>query len=272
MQNYAQTNVQLFNQLRSHGYSDTDRCFIRDLYRFATAIFSGIYLPSGKPLLDHLVGTASILASLRVPIEIVAAGLLHAAYLHGDFGTVTKGMSGAKRTQLRSIAGDQVEQYIARYDRTFLRSRDLSSIQESLDGLDRIGRDIILLRLANELEHRLDLGGLYSAADEKEQRGHQRYIESRRLQLVMLAERLGFRTLAAELDATLGSLAAVQLPLWPYIRSAHHEAFLIAPRSCRERLPVRWFRHGANLRRLGFRVLRRAKLFCVNRFPRATAL
>ena len=265
---YAQTNVQLFLQLRSEGYSERDRAFIRDLYGFATVIFCGIYLPSGKPFLDHLVGTASILASLRLPIEVVAAGLLHAAYLHGDFGTVQKGPSDFKRMQLRAVAGDQVEIYIARYDRLLLRSRDLPAIQESLDRLDGIERDVIVMRLVNELEHHLDLGGLYYANGEKQQRGHQRYVASRRAQLVLLAERLGFPALAAELDRTFGSIAAEELPLWPYIRSSETEAFLIAPRSCRERLPVRWHRHGTRVWRASFRVLQRAKLFCRNRlFP-----
>ena len=120
MHAYAQTNVQLFNQLRSEGYSKKDLSFISDTYEFGMRIFAGFYLPSGKPFLDHLVGTASILAWLRAPVEVVAAGLMHAAYLHGDFGSARRGVTEAKREQLRRVVGNEVEEYIARYDRLLL--------------------------------------------------------------------------------------------------------------------------------------------------------
>src|SRR5262249_20277729 len=110
---YAQTNAQLFNQLRSEGYSKTEREFVRDVYEFGMTLFSGLFLSSGKLLIDHLVGTASILASLRVSIEIVAAGLIHAAYLHGDFGGMRHGITEAKRKRVNTVVGDAVEKYVA---------------------------------------------------------------------------------------------------------------------------------------------------------------
>ena len=96
MERYAQTNVQLFNQLRSEGYSKEERAFISNTYQFGMRIFTGLYLPSGKPFLDHLVGTASILAWLRAPLAIVAGGVVHATYRHGDVGCRT-GRSDAGR-------------------------------------------------------------------------------------------------------------------------------------------------------------------------------
>ena len=96
MHPYAQTNVQLFNQLRSQGYSQNDRERVREAYEFAMRLFTGLFLPSGKTFIDHLVGTASILTSLRMPVEVVVAGLIHAAYLrrfwsqqNGDVGGET---------------------------------------------------------------------------------------------------------------------------------------------------------------------------------------
>ena len=96
MHAYAQTNVQLFNQLQSEGYSKKDRERVREAYEFAMRLFTSLFLPSGKTFIDHLVGTASILASLHMPVEIVAAGLIHAAYLHGDFGGATNGHLGGQ--------------------------------------------------------------------------------------------------------------------------------------------------------------------------------
>ena len=85
-------------------------------------IFTGLYLPSGKPFLDHLVGTASILAWLHAPIAVVAAGLVHATYLHGDFGCRT-GISDEKRKQVIDVVGTESENYITRYDRVSLDCR-----------------------------------------------------------------------------------------------------------------------------------------------------
>jgi (p)ppGpp synthase/HD superfamily hydrolase len=66
MHAYAQTNVQLFTQLRSEGYPETERELARDAYEFSIRLFTGLYLPSGKAFIDHLVGTASILAVKRL--------------------------------------------------------------------------------------------------------------------------------------------------------------------------------------------------------------
>jgi len=262
MHAYAQTNVQLFNQLRSEGYSDNEPAFIRDAYEFAMRIFSGLYLPSGKPFIDHLVGTASVLVSLHAPVQVVAAGLMHAAYLHGDFGSVKIGISNAKRAQLRRVVGDEVEEYIARYDRLLLTPRDISLLQDTLDQLGPIDRYVVLMRLANELEHHLDFGGLYFTQNEKRQRGHQRYMESRGPQLVQLAERLGFRSLAAEMEMAFRNVAAVELPLEPCIRCEYNVAYLIAPRSYRRCFSVTSWRKLSEAYGLSFLLLSRAKRLC----------
>src|SRR5205809_5329802 len=97
MHAYAQTNIQLLNQLRAGGYATAELARIRDVYEFAMLLFTGRYQPCGKPFIDHLVGTASILAFLHRPVEVVAAGLIHAAYVYGDFGSFRSGISDAKR-------------------------------------------------------------------------------------------------------------------------------------------------------------------------------
>lgn len=262
MHAYAQTNVQLFNQLQCEGYSNKDRERVQEAYEFAMQIFTGLFLPSGKTFIDHLVGTASILASLHMPIEVVVAGLLHAAYLHGDFGSIKTGISKDKRKQVRWVVGEEVEDYIARYDRLLLTTQDISSLDDTLDQLCPIDRNVIAMRLANELEHHLDLGAMYFAHGEKPQRGHQRYMKSRGPQLVALAERLGLGSLAAEMEKTFRNIAMVELPLQPFIRCSHTVAYLVAPKSYRERLPVFGLRKFAEFRQLRGRVRRRAKSLC----------
>jgi (p)ppGpp synthase/HD superfamily hydrolase len=263
---YAQTNVQLFNQLRSDGYSEKEREYIRDTYVFAMPLFAGLYLPSGRPFIDHLVGTASILASLRVPVEIVAAALVHAAYLHGDFGSPHAGISAYKQSQLRRMVGDTVEDYVARYDRLLLTPEMILSLDRTLDQATLPDRYVALMRLANELEHGLDLGELYYVHGEKRQRAHRSYMERRSPLLIKLAYKLGFPSLAGEIKKLSNAVAAVELPLEPTVRFDHNEAFLLAPRSYRERFLVLCYRKLSEARRELSTILRRAGRLTKNIF------
>lgn len=110
---FAQTNLQLFNQLRRARYCEADIFYICDVYNFALQIFAGRFRGSGKPFISHLIGTASILATLRVSVNVVAAGLLHAAYIYGEYGTDQRGMTDAKREQVRRAVSVETEELIA---------------------------------------------------------------------------------------------------------------------------------------------------------------
>ncbi|NJL09589.1 MAG: hypothetical protein HC908_03480 [Calothrix sp. SM1_7_51] len=67
---FAQTNIQLFNQLHREGYSSTDLSLIANAYSLAMELFTGTFRPSKKTFIAHLVGTASILASLHAPPKL----------------------------------------------------------------------------------------------------------------------------------------------------------------------------------------------------------
>ena len=237
MERYAQTNIQLFNQLRSEGYSKEERAFISNTYQFAMRIFTGLYLPSGKPFLDHLIGTASILAWLRAPVTVVAAGLIHAAYLHGDFGCRT-GISDEKRKQVIDVVGSESENYITRYDRFLLTAEDVASLESTLHQLSKLDRYVVLMRLANELEHNLQFGELYFVQGEKQQGDHRRYLERHLSALLKLANALGYGSLAAEFENIQREITVLELPLEPIIVSGQKGAYLIAPRSYRVRFVI----------------------------------
>ena len=83
MERFAQTHLQLYRQLQDAAYKEEDLLLIDRSYRYAMRIFSGQFRPNNKPFLMHLVGVASILASIRQPSYVVAAGLLHSAYALG---------------------------------------------------------------------------------------------------------------------------------------------------------------------------------------------
>ncbi len=98
---------------------------------------------SGKTCLAHLVGTASVLARLRLERDVVAAGLLHAADTHGDFGDGRRGMSDAKRSTLRAAVGERVEGYIARYTTLDWSAQSVPGMPATLDTLDHTDRQVI---------------------------------------------------------------------------------------------------------------------------------
>jgi len=248
---YAQTNAQLFNQLRSEGYSKTEREFVRDVYEFGMTLFSGLFLSSGKLLMDHLVGTASILASLRVSIEIVAAGLIHAAYLHGDFGGMRQGITDAKRKRVKTVVGDEVEKYVTTYELSPLNWKTLATLQDHLGELSPVERNVLLMRLTNELEHELDLGGLYFVHSEKEQKAHQQDIEFYGPIMADLAERLGFRPLSDVMRAVFANVASTQIPLEPWLQGPENAAYLVVPRSCHQRFWVASYRRLLHTRFFG---------------------
>ncbi len=205
---YAQTNLQLFNQLRSEGYSSTELSCIFSAYELAASLFTGSFRPSGKTFLAHLVGTASILVSLKVSGKIVAAGLLHAAYDRGGFGTSgKKKITPAKRQKLISAVGSEVEEYIARYTALKWKKENIPVIHQQLESMELIAREVLLIRLANELEENLDLGILYCGhLRQKEYANHDSHL------IVEMAEKLGFPSLAAELATVQQEIASVAIP------------------------------------------------------------
>jgi UDP-N-acetylmuramyl pentapeptide synthase len=232
---YAQTNVQLFNQLRSEGYSKKDRERVREAYEFAMRLFTGLFLPSGKTFIDHLVGTASILASLRVSTDLVIAGLIHAAYLHGNFGVIRKGISESKRKQVRHVVGETVEAYVERYERNPWGPTTIPVLCEALDSLDPLDRNVLLMRLANDFEHNLHLGSLY-------RENWPQYIKRHGCTMVAMAEKLGFPSLSAEMATVFSNITSAHVTLEPRMRATQDAAYLIVPNSYRERLLVVFLR------------------------------
>jgi hypothetical protein len=228
MHGYAQTNIQLFNQLRSEGYSESDRERVREAYEFATRLFTGLFLPSGKTFIDHLVGTASVLASLHVRVELVIAGLIHAAYLHGNFGGIRKGISEGTRKQVRVAVGAVVEEYVVRYERMPWYPQISPVLCDAVDDMDPVDRDVLLIHLANDLEHNLDLGCLYRD-------NWHRHMKQYGPEMVLLGERAGFLSLAAEMASVFETAISAQGVLEPRIRTIHDSAFLLVPSSYCER-------------------------------------
>ncbi|MBD1841394.1 hypothetical protein H6F78_12135 [Coleofasciculus sp. FACHB-64] len=236
MHSFAQTNIQLFNQLRAEGYSSNDINRIRDAYQLTMQLFTGAFRASGKTFIAHLVSTASILVSLHVPAKIVATGLLHATYTHGDFGNGKKGISNAKREQVKRVVGKEIEEYLARYATLSWNKKTIPAIFHRIDTLDPLDRDILLVRLANELEEYLDFGIVY-CGDFK----HQQYINYDGHLIVEMAEKLGFPNLATQLTEAFKETASAEIPRELCNTNAQDVSFRLAPKSYQKRLSLTFY-------------------------------
>src|SRR3989442_8242527 len=109
MHSFAQTNILLINQLRGDGYLPAEIGKVVTCYELAMRLFTGLFRASGKTFIAHLVGTASILGTLRASSSIVAAGLTLPPYSLGGLRDGQKKMTNPKREWVRIMGGDEDE-------------------------------------------------------------------------------------------------------------------------------------------------------------------
>jgi (p)ppGpp synthase/HD superfamily hydrolase len=108
----AQTNAQLFLQLHHAGCSGAELRRVRDAFLLAMQLYSGLFTGSGKTTLAHEIGTASLAHRYGGSFDLILAGLLHGAYLVGDWGHYRRRITGKKREALRSVIGERAETYV----------------------------------------------------------------------------------------------------------------------------------------------------------------
>jgi (p)ppGpp synthase/HD superfamily hydrolase len=229
---FPQTNLQLYAQLVDLGYSEADLATVARSYELSMALFPGTYRASGKPFLAHLVGTAGIIATLRARAPVVATGLLHAAYTHGEFGNGWLGVSNAKRARVRAAVGPEIEDLVARYTALRWAPATIPAIRARLDAMTGLERDVLLVRLANELEDHLDLGILYPGDVPR----RLRFMREDLPAAVEMAERLGYPELAESLTAAFDQIERAAIS--PAVRRTEAESFRLPFASHRLRLRV----------------------------------
>ena len=247
----AQTNLQLYQQMRAAGYDRDDLWRVAGAYELAVQLFAARFRAYGKPFVDHLVGTAAVLAHLRVPVALVIAGLLHASYEQGDFGFVFRGntkASSRKRRYLRQRAGTTVDDYVYRYTNLLWNEANIADLQRDIACLDGVQRDVILIRLANELDDQRDLAMLHITDPRK----RLALIRSSGKVIVAIARQLGQRQLGDELARVFAECLAanpVDFPCRPPSRS-----YIVLPASYRRSLPLVTHTALRSLRRKFFRL------------------
>lgn len=154
----AQTILRLYRELLDAGRPAADVLRVKAAYELATTLFAGRLRSTGNTFLAHLVGTASITASLGGDADLVLAALLHAAYAVGDFGDGVRGLDSTHRARVRDVVGERAEDLVRAYQEQPWQAADIAALHDRIDTLDADERSLLLLRLANELEDHLDRG------------------------------------------------------------------------------------------------------------------
>ncbi len=223
----AQTNLQLYNQLLRLDYSHRDLGDLRTTYELARELFSGLFRPSGKTFIAHVIGTASILAECLVDIDIVKAGLIHAAYPGGDFGDGQKGVSSFKRNELAKTIGNRAEGIVHAYSQ-LLWPPEPSSDLPSLVFSEPPTKEAVLVRLANELEEYIDLGVCYC-----NERARKRITPDQSLQhtLMEMARAFNHPVLVNALADAFEKASTTQVPDVARSQQLSGQSILIPPRT-----------------------------------------
>lgn len=224
----AQTNLQLYNQLLRLDYSHRDLGELCATYDLARELFSGLFRPSGKTFIAHLVGTASILAECLVDIDVVKAGLMHAAYAGGDFGDGAKGVSDIKRDQLVTAIGGRTEEIVHAYTQYQWPPSDIDDFRLLASAEDPVIREAVLLRLANELEEYTDLGVCYCNERARKRISFDQTIQDT---LTNMAESLGHETLSTSLADAFRAASGADVPDVARSRESSGKSILIPPRT-----------------------------------------
>jgi len=230
----AQTNIQLYNQLRAAGRPLDELVSVHQAYEFLTTLYPGYFQADGKPFVAHSVGVASIVAWLDQPSDFVVVGLLHNVYGNADFGDGGEpGVTPKRALLVKEAVGEDVAGLLERFRELRIRDDTLPEIQRSLSERTETDRNLILVELADQLEKYVDLGLLYYGNDD--------WVHGNKIgpQLVTLANDLGKPQLAEMLSSAFAEVAAAHVPAELRTSDGRRYLKLVVPRSCRRRLAPR---------------------------------
>lgn len=186
MDRYAQTNLQLLNDMSSRDYKDVEISQAIRAYKLAAQMFVGKYRSSGKSLLAHVVGTAGILVNANASINSVCVALLHAAF--------QKDADKRVKEQIENQVSCEVADLIREYQNLPWQSEDIKSYAKGFSDLTTENRISITVRLANEVEDHYDLG-IYYMNESRRDKLIKRYSESSQ-NMMTLAKKLGLPVLS----------------------------------------------------------------------------
>lgn len=156
MRTFAQNYPQLARQLTDAGWASRDLALVRAAWDLAASLFAGAERGSGKPFIDHLVGTASGVVVGGGDAGVAAAALLHAAYEQGDFGDGRTGATASHRARVSDAVGPEAEELVLGYHELGWGPAVAADAARTAANAKGTARSVLLMRVANEVDDALD--------------------------------------------------------------------------------------------------------------------
>lgn len=223
MRSFAITYPQLMNQALGAGLAPDELVRLARAHELAQGLYDGLYRKHRVPFLCHGIRTASIALAESRSLEVVIASMLHAVYfLHVFAGSDRRGPRSSDRTFLRERIGEAAEMRVARYgELPWDEPEALRGYVRDASRHPPLTRDLLWMKLANELEDHLDAAAAYTAPQ-----GLPGARVPFAADYVALAEALGHHELAGELQQALERCGATDVP--PALRSRHRGSYRAA--------------------------------------------
>jgi hypothetical protein len=199
----GQNRSDLLDLAQARGYRPKDLALIADAHHVAHVLMAGGYRPCGRPFINHLVGTACVLVRYDFRPDVVAAGLLHAAYTHSRPHPEGRQAGVDEIGNLLGGVGSPVERRVRAYtEREATWAEFLAQDAESLSTLSVPEAEIIAIAAANEIDMHLSGEFRYSGRKDEIKPAAMERIGS-------VCELLGVSGLAATLAQARSTSAAV---------------------------------------------------------------
>ena len=219
MRDYAITYQQLIRQAVAQGLSDDELIRIRNGYDVAVRITDGLYRKQMVPFICHLVRTSSIVMHETRELAPILASMLHAVYFLNIFSRSTRrGPRQSDRVFLKDTVGGEVERLIADYSQFRFGEEEATYWAAPDRVLDDRTKQLLMMRLADELEDHLDAAESFVPAG-KFRAGDTTY----GVPFVELAGRLGLHAIAEDFHEALKLNHEMRLP--EEILSPHGSSF-----------------------------------------------
>jgi hypothetical protein len=148
----CQNRSELLELAQTRGYDSAQVALLSDACRVAQVLMDGGYRPCGRPFINHLIGTASVLLRYDYRIELVAAGLLHAAYTHSP--PHPGGTRAAADTITAWLGGPQsaIEQRVRAYTLRGGEARYADLDEAGIGMLSVHEGEVLVLAAANDID------------------------------------------------------------------------------------------------------------------------
>jgi hypothetical protein len=137
------------------GYDAQDLERMEASYWHALWLCNGGYRPCGRPFINHLVGTASVLVHYGFEVRLIQAALMHAAYTHAPH------FDGGPRKTVEAVAGklgglgSNLERAVRAYTVRSPRWQLLSELPNWQDVATMPDIDTAILAMANDTDMNL---------------------------------------------------------------------------------------------------------------------